>query len=410
MLNALLQKLIQTSVLRAINLALILVSTPLVISFHGIETYGLLVLCITIVGTGGLLDLGLPQIMVKILNRPRHFEENKKLFLLIYLAIIAVMSIILFLGAVYIYLTSIQMFVYLILCVSIVTKILLSYFQGIYNAAGKVATSDAINLLLSFSRWMGFLVTPFVNLNSQLNSSDEAFAIFPVGGILILIFLGRRYYISVPQCIPIKYKKIRSKIILNMSFKIFVARTSSEVSSHADKLIISGFLGLEALGIYNLSYFVASKLNDVGAVFSHVLFPQLAKEIDPKKNIDRAKVNKLLSWFSVLGFFVSIFMICVIPSIVIYWTKSWSFQNTHLFYILLAGMAFNFHGWVSSNLLILYNKETKVMLATLVVALINIFAMIVLLPYFELLGAALASCISYISMSLITMYFVRKLK
>jgi O-antigen/teichoic acid export membrane protein len=342
-----------------------------------------------------IATLGLPFTMVRFLASEKDKNKIQEGFYTIFwivsitsslislFIIIAsnALAVILFDG--YLFITLILSVLISITCLNILFLNFFRTFQKMraYSIFALIQTYFYI-LLVSFLIIMGYGLTVAVigYLISQI-------IVFIIMGIIIVKSIG----FKIPS-----FKN--SKEYLSFGLPTIPSMLSYWIVDSSDRYIIGILLGTAFVGYYNPGYSLGSLIMMLIAPLSIILIPVLSKYYD-ENSID--KVRNLLKYSlkyylaisipSVIGISLlskELLMILTTPEIALKGFMITPFTAlSALFYGLLV---------IFSQIIIL-KKETKIMgTAWLIAAIFNIILNLIFIPYFGILGAAIATLISYL--------------
>jgi O-antigen/teichoic acid export membrane protein len=184
---------------------------------------------------------------------------------------------------------------------------------------------------------------------------------------------------------------------LKYSYPLIVSAVSNSLIQLGDRYVIKIMLGVGSVGIYSFSYSMAAIIS-VLLVMPNKMAMQpiiLAKEAEPDK------LKYLLNRYAILYFVFGLIFVLWFSAFskdLIYlissneeFAQGWMIIPIIAFAYLLHGLGnyFNFG-------MALVNKSYIVSLQTLLVAFTNIGLNFLLIPFFDMIGAALATMFSYI--------------
>jgi PST family polysaccharide transporter len=117
-------------------------------------------------------------------------------------------------------------------------------------------------------------------------------------------------------------KELKDLIYFGGGFTI--ARIANYFAIEGDNMVVSGYLGAEALGIYGRAYqFLIMPVTLFGTALDTVLFPMISKI---QEDIIKIKeiFNKSIYGFSIISFPLSVFVIILAPEIInVFLGKNW---------------------------------------------------------------------------------------
>lgn len=214
------------------------------------------------------------------------------------------------------------------------------------------------------------------------------------GAVLLqyMPFLVRRRLIS-----PRMFNPQFFRAAMAFSFPLMAAEISWVVLDSGDRFFVRHYLGVQALGYYAAAYGIATYLQDVlMQPLQLALFPICMKTWSAK---GARATQELLSRSLDQFVLVAVLVVCatmVTSREVIVMLASKKFQEAHvLLPFLVIGLVFSALTIFFRPGLLIHKRASKVATATLLASILNIALNIVLLPRIGLVGAALATLLSY---------------
>lgn len=181
------------------------------------------------------------------------------------------------------------------------------------------------------------------------------------------------------------------------SFPLMAAEISWVVLDSGDRFFIQHYMGPQSLGFYAAAYGIAIYLQDVMmAPLQMALFPVCMKVWNTEgKKATQEFLSRSLDQFVLVG--VAVVCVAIVTSRdVIVLLASKKFQEAHsLLPYLVVGLVLSAVTIYFRPGLLIHKKASKIAAATFYACVLNIALNIVLLPRIGLLGAAIATMISY---------------
>jgi len=205
-------------------------------------------------------------------------------------------------------------------------------------------------------------------------------------------FLVRRGMVS-PRMFDLQF--FRSA--LAFSSPLMAAEISWVVLDSGDRFFVRHYLGAQALGYYAAAYGVATYLQDVlMSPLQLALFPVCMKTWSDKgERATQELLSRSLDQFAMVAVLV-VSGAMVTSREVIVMLASQKFQEAHvLLPFLVIGLVFSAVTIFFRPGLLIHKRASKVATATFLATILNIVLNIVLLPRIGLVGAALATVLSY---------------
>ncbi len=167
------------------------------------------------------------------------------------------------------------------------------------------------------------------------------------------------------------------------------------VSNFSDRIMVTYMIGIAANGIYTISYKIPTMISTVCNIFFQAWQFTAVKVKDTQNNIEFTnKIFKAYVGFIVL--FSSVLLVFIKPFMRIYvsadFFEAWKYTP-----VLIVGFAFSSLGtFIGTPYYVEKDMKGNLFSAT-VGAMINVFLNFFLIPVLGIQGAAIATCISYIS-------------
>lgn len=373
-----------------------------------INEYGLWVQINTIIALiPNLATLGLPFTMVRFLP----LETNKKIiredfysifFIVLFFSILIVLLLIILAEPIsellfegYVDLVYLMSFVVLLVCLN---TVLMNYFRSfqqmkLYSFFSILLTYCSL-IIISYLVLMGFGV-----FQATIGLLITNLILFIVMTYLVIIEIG--------FCFP-KFKKIRK--FLSFGIPTIPGNLSYWVVDLVDRILIGIILGTTFVGLYNPAYTLGNVINFFLSPFSIVLPAVLPKHYETNET------NKLKNY---LNYSLKMFIFITIPSIFglsILSKPILNFLSTPEIasqsYLITPFIAMSAFIWglygIIVNIIILEEKTKIIGSLWIVAAFVNLILNILLLSFLGIMGAAIATFISYLIIFIITLRYSLK--
>ncbi len=284
------------------------------------------------------------------------------------------------------------------LLTSIPIKLIPSLFKG-FQSTKLLAITDPIKNLIIF-------LLIFLFLKMGLGIFAPAYA-FTFTGIIFLII----FFPSLRRILPKKTKFTKFYItpLLLFSVPLIAASMSDRFISYFDTLLLTYFTNLAQVGIYNI-ILPSTLLFTLLATVPSVLLLPLISEWWTRKNYAHITlgVHLLYKYVILFGtpFLLSIFAFSKLAILILFGVDY--LPGNASFRILIIGVLFYLIYHINSQILIGIGRPGIVTMTTFVSAITNILLNLAFIPSYGITGAALATTISYTTMTLISLYYVRK--
>ncbi|WML92021.1 oligosaccharide flippase family protein [Thiothrix lacustris] len=298
-----------------------LATIPLMIKYMGEDTYGLYIICISLIGFMTFVDLGIGQSIVKYVSQYEATGESVKIKPIL----------------------DIALMMYVVLGVSIAALVAffsLSLGKLIYNddalktvMAGHALSITALAFLLSyinqfflnvFKAYHRFDIPAVIQNSANIAGIVSATILLLLGYDLLVILWG--YVIIQVIALTAGYhfcKKILPQGVglglsfdshifaemLSFSIYTFVSNFLGGVVSRLDKFIIGAILGTEAVTYYQIPYTIAQMANGIIQVLSQITFPRFSELSSLNDTVGRLalyKYSMLLVFIASMGINVAL--------------------------------------------------------------------------------------------------------
>jgi O-antigen/teichoic acid export membrane protein len=376
--------------------------TPIVVHRLGIETYGIYILVNTILGFLGLLDLGLGAALMKYISEFVALGRLDELREFLYsantaYALVGLAGLIIFwlLGTFFLFLfhitgTSQH---------SILIVFLLGGLIFFINTANNVYTTIPAALQrFDLVTKINLAQITFLNLSTLILVlfGFQLRAIFLVNAVSLLV-LSVFYYVYSRRLlagVSLRFKWSSSHLKKMYSFGFFASVSSVMIISlnQLDRLIIPIFLGPGALSYYSLPGNAAQKTATVAGSLSGVFFP-LSSDLFSRGLVEKLGYvyRKIIRNLAVMAAAITAPIMVFGYKILFYWLGKDFADKGFVILLILAVTYFLLavYGTVI-NFLMGMGKIKFLAWWSFVLAAVNIILMVILIPYYGIVGAAWA--------------------
>ena len=283
---------------------LLAVLTPIFIKNLSLEIYGFWVLIFSIANYAKLGSSGINNAVIKFLGSNKQKRNKEKLliniifiFLFYSLSLITILSVI----ALIFNFNNLISFdfegnieFFFILC--IVFIVLKSFEEILINVYISFEHYEISTFLKVFSKSVIFIMQVIIIIVYQ-----DIITLIKISSITLLLLVLIQFVIIQKRYNLINYSKIRNLVQIDIIKKIFyytkgliVNNLIGVVNVSFDKFIVSYFLGLKILALYNIAFLVYSFIHSVFNSFFFYLFPKMSKmknKLLIYKTFIRAEIN-----------------------------------------------------------------------------------------------------------------------
>lgn len=255
-----------------------------------------------------------------------------------------------------------------------------------------------INLFLRNGLWV-LVAGVYLFYQHQIDIQTVLWLWF--GGNIAALSFSVALSLSKRQKIDTKHFKLDKKWIIkgiSVSLPFILGSLAYKTIEFSDRYLIDYFLGKQAAGVYSFFANMANVLNIVlFTLVVSVLYPSLVESIMQKKHELFEKVYKQFKKETFLyALLVGLFLSILLPVVLLYIHKPQYLNQMTVFALLLLGNIILNWSFLYHFIIYAHQKDWKIFKATAWAALINIVLNIILIPYWQITGAAVATLISFI--------------
>lgn len=268
-----------------------------------------------------------------------------------------------------------------------------------------------IVLFLRTGSWAYLLLILWTAGVDELKSLRWIYLFWMCGGIAALVvslfFLAKFKFKSVKH-IPIDWKWIKQGIKVSLLF--FIGTVGYKIIEFADRYFIDFYHTKEEVGVYT---FYANMCNIV-ETFVHtaviIIFSPRLIETFHKSNYDYRKTlaqfaKQVVIYTVLIGVALAILIIPLLKSL----ENDEYIRDYNAFVVLvLSKMVLNF-SLIFHYILYVRKNDFPIIKATIIACVINILLNFILIPSMSIMGAALATLISFLIVMVMKMYYTRNL-
>lgn len=206
-----------------------------------------------------------------------------------------------------------------------------------------------------------------------------------------------------------KISSYNYKTWILFSLPLFFSGVFSYSISWTDNLFIGKLLSPSDLGIYSVAYSFAVLLFFFMNIFSYIIVP-LISESKAKGDLDQIKLlfKKSAAW--VFGLSVPVFMLLALFSknILSLFYGSNYVDGWLVILIITLGLLINIFFGFNTQILMIYKKTKSILFVNVFGACLNIVLNLFLIPLYGIVGAAIASSISFIVQAVSSYHFASR--
>jgi O-antigen/teichoic acid export membrane protein len=225
---------------------------------------------------------------------------------------------------------------------------------------------------------------------------------FFIASLLLLYFYHKKVSDSIFEW------KIKTKTVKNLlkdSWPLMLSGVAVVIYMKIDQVMIGNMLGEKELGIYSSAVKISEAWYFIPMIISSSVFPSILRVRKKSKELYLRRIQMLYDFFTWFTIGVALIVTFLSPFIInILYGSEYAMASTVLSIHIWAGV-FVFLGVASSNYLIAENLTKITFGRTFIGALANIFLNLILIPFFGIVGSAMATLISYILVTFSIVFF-----
>ena len=282
-------------------------------------------------------------------------------------------------------------------------------------AARKVQPDDIVIIMYEDYKYITIrgILFQFISLILMfvlVRNSSDLFAyvwitVISCSGANILNAVSRRKYCKIRLTINAKILTHLAPILV-----LFATSVATTIYTNADTTMLGFFSGNKAVGLYSVSTKIYTIVKQMLAAIIIVSIPRLSAYLGEKK-IDyfNRTANQILNALVVIVVPAMVGLIALSKNIVFIIAGQEYVDANISLKILSVALLFSIFSWFyTSCILIPYRCENKVLMATIVAALVNIGLNFILIPTFQQNAAAFTTVIAELLSMVITWWYGRK--
>jgi|GEM_PF-2364947 len=220
--------------------------------------------------------------------------------------------------------------------------------------------------------------------------------------VLVIVTTLRREWFTPP-----KFSQRKITEMVQFSWPMIFGAVSVVIIGYIDTIIIKEFLPISSVGIYSIAYLGMTSVSVVILSIVSLLFPLITtfryqgRVVLIRQYMDEIIPQGVFIW----SVFISALM--VIGSIVIPLLFGISYSTAVIpFVILLAGLSARSVSSFYSGITVSFDLMKKVVILSVLIAVLNIIGDLLLIPIWGINGAAVATALSFIIVNIIYVPFV----
>lgn len=188
------------------------------------------------------------------------------------------------------------------------------------------------------------------------------------------------------------------KHILYVQLPLLPHALSLTVLSSADRIMINSFVGSAEAAIYSVAYSSAYVVNVIKNSIVDAVRPEI---YDCIKNRRFQKINELFKSLMIIVLLIIFLFIILGPEVIRIMAPSNYYEAIYIIPAVAASTYFTFLYCMFSNISFYYEKTRKIMYASIMAALLNLFLNYIFIPRFGYLAAGYTTLVCYMFLSIV---------
>lgn len=278
-----------------------------------------------------------------------------------------------------------------------ISTILLCYIRG----TEKLMTYSIINIIQTLviaSLNILFLVKFKLGIQGYILAYSIAYII----SALLCIFIGKVYK-------DYRHSKINIPLINNMikySALLIPNALMWWIMNSLDRVMVTSMINVESNGIYAVSYKIPTILMTVTSIFNQAWMFSAVKE---KDSADKDEyTNKVLKYLSSIIIITASFLIIILKPLMKIYVGNDFYQAWQYVPPLLVGTVFLTIGTFLSNEYTAHKDSAGFLKSATIGAIVNLILNFILIKVIGVMGVAIATCISYLSVLVFRIFDTKK--
>lgn len=390
----------QIFVSAAVNLSYV----PIAIGYMGVDSYGIWIILITMIGYFSIANFGIPTAVTNLMCMAQTCDNKKEIFLkgtLILFTISALIIVLLialyFLNVPLISVASTSKLPALCLILLFLCGLPFQVSSSVFISEHKIYLSKAYEILVTISTLAALLIVKYSGL-------DMLFLALFTGGLGLLIRLSSFLHaFLIIKGNNFSNNRIRFSEIYRPGLALFGSSIGSLIIWNTDNLIVAKMLGLADVTVYSTAFRLFTLAFSSFAIMHAISVPYYGKAF-ASKNFKELRKYFLLC-LSIIPFGASLVWIIgwiFANEILGIWLGSYSlYANRTLYFILGAyGFAFSFVG-VMFNILSSLNIVRSLFYISIGEAVVNLISSLILTSKYGIVGPAMGTLIASVCVPLL---------
>ena len=345
---------------------------------------------------GSFSDLGIKNILIKLLvkdddNRDKNMGAS---FLLIFISSLFCISI----SLLHVYFIKESILVNKLVLFFSCAYIFKPFYIIFFHFESKLEVNKIVPLLFANSILFLFLKILFILHKYDLVFFSYLSFLETLLESIILIII---YLKNDNNILHWKIDFSKSKQILYESFPLFVSNVMILIYMRVDQIILKHILhDYESIGNYSLSVKIVEMFYLLPGVFVSTIFPKLVQLFQTDKQKAKVALQKTFNFISGISYVIIVFLMLSANLLITLINKEF-YVASNLLRILSVTCIIVALGGLQNSYLNLKNKNSLVLIFSIVGAFSNIAFNFILIPFWGVYGSAVATLLSYLLVVLI---------
>lgn len=350
-----------------------------------------------------LTGLGIDSIVVKEVSRDASNQNavvSNAIILKIIFSILAILAAII-IAHLMGYSKDIRLLIYIASFAMIFSfgTVYTALFQSKLKAAYYTIPELIVNIVISLLMFL------FILLKAPI-------VVFVLLQSLIVIPITVIYVIASKKFIDFKagfqYDSVLCRSMLSQSWPIFLSSVFVSIYMRIDQVMLFRMVGANELGLYSAGVKLAESLNIIPIVFMTSIYPLLCDNFVRSKEMFTKMYTRSFKYMSIVILPIAVGTTLLSGRIMTFFFGGSFLEASGTLSILIWSEIFVFLGVVFANVLTAAGIQRYMFLFTLLGAVINVILNIILIPRYGIIGASIATLLSYGVFGLILQYMIRE--
>lgn len=290
----------------------------------------------------------------------------------------------------------------LIFTIEMIAISMTSFFNGIFQAFEQLKYQAIGTILNSGFLLVGVLLTMF--LDWGIISIAVSYVIAYLAFVLYM-FIKYVQWFSYPK-LELDLSFIRRSLISSLPFGL--TDLFYTIYFSIDVVMLSYLAGNYSTGLYNSAYNIIAVFTTFFPVYQHVIFPVMSKFFKESKDLIKVSYELSVKYLLlvILPLSVGIFLYAR-PVVDLVYSNQYSLASTPM-QILIWTVSFLFVNGAAATLLNAVDREKTVTKIYIAASIFNVALNLLLIPVYSYDGAAIATVLSEVLITVLTLYHVFK--